>query len=154
MEPLLRALWRFGGILVQPRATASALRPDEGRRDGLWLGALYVLGTGALELMRGIATLKATANFSGALMLAAALGRVLVVPIIVLVACETVLGRERSYRRGLLLVPLLVVVTLAHELAVHGVVLRSFLPEIVGGLLCIALAWRVRDPLLPEETTT
>lgn len=151
MEALRRALWRLGGILVKPRATARALREDEGRHDGLVLGLLYFFGVGTLEVLRGVATARVTANLSGVLMLAAAVGRVLVVPIVVLVACETVLGRARSHRRGLMLVPLVVAVTLAHELAVHGVALPSFGPELVGGGLAVALSWWVRPVLATQE---
>lgn len=151
MHSLRRALWRYGGMLTSPRTTARALRPDEGRHDGLVLGVLYLLGVGTMELLRGVATARVTANFSGLLMLVAALGRVLVVPIVVLVACETVLGRARSHRRGLVLVPLLVAVTLAHELGARGIGLPSFVPEIVGGLGAIGLAWWVRSAIAPEE---
>ncbi len=149
MGSLLRALARYGGILVQPRATARALPDDEGLYDGIWLGVLYLLSVGLLDVLRGVATARVTANLSGLLMLLAAVGRVVVVPIVVLVACETVLGRSRAHRRGLLLVPLLVVVTAAHELSFHGLALRAFVPEIIGGLLCVALALWVRDEVPP-----
>lgn len=154
MSPLLRALWRYGGMLIRPRATARALRADEGRWDGLVIGVLYLLCVGTLELLRGVAMARVTADLGGALMLAAALGRVLVAPIVVLVACETVLGRARSHRRGLLLLPLLVVAALAHEAEVHGVHVRTLVPEIVGGLSCIALAWWVRPEIAAQEDPT
>ncbi len=151
MQALPRALYRFGGVLVRPRETVRSLRDDEGIYDGIWLGLLYLLCVGTLDVMSGVATARATANFSGFLMMVASLGRVLVVPIVVLVACETVLGRTRSHRRGLMLVPLLLVVAAGHELAVHGLVLRDFVPEIIGGVLSIALAWRVREAVSPLE---
>ncbi|MCX4239879.1 hypothetical protein [Paraliomyxa miuraensis] len=151
MSPFLRALWRYGGLLVRPRATVAALEADEGRHDGLVLGLLYLFGVGTLELLRGVAAARVTADLGGLLMLASALGRVLVVPIVVLVACETVLGRVRSHRRGLMLVPLLVVVTVAHELAAHGHALPSLWPEVAGGSLCVGWAWWVRPAVEPEE---
>ena len=151
MSPLLRALWRYGGLLIRPRATARALRADEGRWDGLALGGLYVLCMGTLELLRGVAMARVTADLGGVLMLAAALGRVMVAPIVVLVACETVLGRARSHRRGLLLLPMLVVAALAHEAAAQGWPVRELLPEIAGGLGSIALAWWVKDEIAPQE---
>jgi hypothetical protein len=151
MSPLLRALWRYGGMLVQPRTTARALRADEGRWDGLVLGVLYVLCVGTLELLRGVAMFRVSPDLGGLLMLVSGLGRVLVAPIVVLVACETVLGRARSHRRGLLLLPLLVVAALAHEAAAQGVHVRELVPEIAGGLLCIALAWWVRPELASQE---
>lgn len=150
MHALVRALRRYGGMVVHPRTTARALRADEGAHDGLWLGLLYLLGMGTLEILRGIATARVTANLSGVLMLLAAVGRVLVVPIVVLVACETVLGRARSHRRGLMLVPLLLTVTVAQELALHGLALRAYVPEIVGGLLSLGLALWVRDAVAAE----
>jgi hypothetical protein len=151
MNPLLRALWRYGGLLVQPRATVRALRPDEGRWDGLVLGLLYLLAVGTLEVLRGVAMARVTADLGGLLMLVAAVGRVLVAPIVVLVACETVLGRARSQRRGLMLLPLLVVAALAHEAAAQGLPVRSLVPEVAGGLLSVALAWWVRPAVAPEE---
>lgn len=149
MESLIRALRRYGGMVVRPRTTAAALDPDEGVHDGAWLGGLYLLSIGILEILKGVANARATANLSGMLMLVTAVGRVLVVPIVVLVACETVLGRTRSYRRGLMLVPLVLMVAAAHELAVHGLALPSYGPEIVGGLLSIGLAFWVRDAIRP-----
>jgi len=151
MNPLLRALWRYGGMLVQPRVTARALQANEVRWDGFVLGVLYLLCVGTLELLRGVAMARVTADLGGLLMLASALGRVLVAPIVVLVACETVLGRTRSCWRGLMLLPLLVVAALAHEAGAHGVQVRTLVPEIAGGLLCVALAWWVRPELATVE---
>lgn len=151
MIALFRALWRYGGVLIQPRRTVSALEATEGRRDGLVLGLLYLVSVGTLELLRAVAAARVTADLGGLVMLAAALGRVLVAPIVVLVVCETVLGRTRSHRRGLMLVPMLVVVTLAHELAARGHALPSLVPELVGGALAVALSWWVRPVVAPEE---
>lgn len=151
MNPILRALWRYGGMLVQPRATAHALQAEEGRHDGLILGTLYLLCVGTLDVIRGVAMARVTADLGGLLMLVSAVGRVLVAPIVVLVACETVLGRERSHGRGLMLVPLLVVAAVAHEATAHGLLVPAFVPEIVGGLLGVALAWWVRPAIATEE---
>ncbi|MEM9463199.1 MAG: hypothetical protein AAGF11_54160 [Myxococcota bacterium] len=147
METLTRALRRYGGMVVQPRKTAAGLDPNEGVHDGAWLGGLYLLSIGVLEILRGVATARATANLSGLLMLVTAVGRVLVVPIVVLVACETVLGRSRSYRRGLMLVPLVLVVAAAHELTAQGLSVPNYGPEIVGGVLSIGLAAWVREAI-------
>lgn len=151
MNPILRALWRHGGMLVQPRTTLRAMQPDEGRHDGLVLGLLYLVCVGTLDVLQGVVMARVTADLGGLLMLVSAVGRVLVAPIVVLVACETVLGRARSHRRGLMLVPLLVVAALAHEAAAHGLVVRAFVPEIVGGLLSVALAWWVRPAIATDE---
>ncbi|MEM7158063.1 MAG: hypothetical protein AAF799_34800 [Myxococcota bacterium] len=147
----MRALWRYGGILTQPRTTARSLQVDEGAADGIWLGGLYLLSVGTYKLMEGLATLLATTNLNGLLMLLAALGRVVVVPILVLVACETVLGRDRAYRRGILLVPMVLVSSLAHELAIHGIAIRAYVPEIIGGLVSVLLAWWVRPEIEPQK---
>ncbi len=151
MNPLLRALWRYGGLLLQPRATVRALGPAEGRWDGLVLGVLYLACVGTLEILRGVAMARVTADLGGVLMLVAAVGRVLVAPIVVLVACETVLGRARSHRRGLMLVPLLVVASLAHEAQAQGATLPMLAPEIAGGLLSVVLAWWVRPAIAEED---
>jgi len=151
MNPLLRALWRYGGLLWRPRATARALAPDEGRWDGLVLGLLYVACVGTLDVLKGVAMARVTADLGGLLMLVSAVGRVLVAPIVVLVACETVLGRSRSHRRGLLLLPLVVVAAVAHEAAARGMHVPALAPEIAGGLLSILLAWWVRPELAPQE---
>ncbi|MCA9705412.1 MAG: hypothetical protein KDK70_06170 [Myxococcales bacterium] len=155
MQTLTRALWRYGGMIVRPRSTAGALRDDEGAFDGVWLGLLYVLGVGVLEILRGVAAARVTADLGGALMLLATVGRVLVVPIVVLVACETALGRTRAHRRGLMLAPLLLVVSVAHELAAHGWAAPRYVPEIAGGVLSVALALWVRSAVAPrsEEAT-
>lgn len=151
MDALWRALQRFGGIMVAPRDTARVLRPDEGRWDGLAIGLLYLAAVGTLEALRGVAAARVTADLGGVLMLLSAVGRVLLVPIVVLVACETVLGRARAHRRALMLVPLLLAVTAAHELAAHGVALPTWVPEITGGVLSVALAWWVRPVIEPQE---
>lgn len=151
MSSLTRALWRYGGVLLAPRATVRALRPDEGQRDGLWLGLLYVLAVGTFGLIEAAVTLRATPDLGGLVMLLAAVGRSLVVPILVLVASETILGRRRAYRRGLYLVPLVLIASLAHELGVHGVNLPTFGPAVVGGLAAIALTWWTRREVAEEE---
>lgn len=151
MDALWRALQRFGGIMVAPRATARVLRPGEGRWDGLAIGLLYLAAVGTLDVLRGVAAARVTADLGGVLMLLSAVGRVLLVPIVVLVACETVLGHARAHRRALMLVPLLLVVTAAHELAAHGMALPTWVPEITGGVLSVALAWWVRPVIEPQE---
>lgn len=153
MSSVLRALWRYGGILVQPRPTMAALPPSEGLRDGLWLGLLYVLVTGTYGLLQAVATALATANLGGIVMLLGALGRTMVAPILLLVACETILGRRRAYRRGLFLVPLVVAASVAHELGLYGIDLPPFAPEIVGSLAGLALVWWVRPEVTPHDAS-
>lgn len=153
MTALLQALRRYGGLLLAPRATVRALRPDEGLRDGLWLGGAYLLAMGTFELLEALVTLRATPDLGGLVMLLAAVGRTLVAPILVLVACETVLGRARAHRRGLYLVPLLLVAGLAHEAGVHGLRLPFYVAPVIGAVLAIALAWWTKGEVMPEEAT-
>lgn len=151
----MQALYRYGAILIRPRETAAALDPDEGIRDGLWLGVLFVLGGHVYPLMEAVATAWAVRNYSGALMLGAALGRSLVAPILVLVACETILGPGRGYRRGICLVPLVLVSVAAHLLVRVGVPVPgpTWGPAVVGGVASLALALWIRPsvPALDEE---
>ena len=51
-----RALWRWGGMLIAPRRHVAQLDLDEGQRDGLTLGLLYLLGTSVLPMTESLAT--------------------------------------------------------------------------------------------------
>lgn len=149
---MIAALARYGGILAAPRRTAEALSPDEGHHDGVVLAGLIMFAMGSYSILEGVAGIYALRNLGAVVMLLAALGRLLIAPVVVLVAAETLLGRARSYRRGVALVPMLLVMAAAHELRVHGVEIASFVPEIVGGLAGIALAWWIR-PSVRAVTT-
>ena len=148
MSKVIAALARYGGILAAPRRTAQGLSPDEGHHDGVVLAALCMFATGSYAILEGIAGLYALRNLGAVVMLLAALGRLLIAPVVVLVAAETLLGKDRSYRRGVALVPMLLVMAVAHELRVHGVEIAAFVPEIVGGVAGVALAWWIR-PSVP-----
>lgn len=146
---IVSALGRFGGVMTAPRATVAALRPDEGRRDGWVLGGLYVFAVATYAIIDSLAAVVRMHDLSAFIMLASTLGRVLVAPVLVLVAAETLLGASRSHRRALSLVPLLAVVTIASELAHAGVKVPMFAPEIVGGVLGLALTWHIRSAIEP-----
>ncbi len=146
-----RALWRWGGVFLGPRRHVQRLRPDEGHRDGLLLGALYVLGTSVYPVAEAVASALATHSW---LALASGLGRSLLAPVVVLVLIETVLGSRRSYRGGLCMVPLVVLGTLAHVATQLGLPVGGppLWPEIAGGLLAGGLAWWIRPRVTPEAS--
>ncbi len=158
MNTVLQTLARYGGVLVQPRATLAALSIDEGRWDGVVLGVAYLAGSQLLRLAQGLAGLAATQDFNGLLVLAQALGRGLLPPILVLFIIESLLAPEQNYRRGVYLLPLVVVAALARLLTIVGVIggagaalqVPSYAPEILGAVLCAVLVLRTRS-VVPGE---
>lgn len=145
------ALSRWGGALVAPRRTVGALSPEEGTRDGLALGSLYVIGTSIYPMTVAIATVVSTGSLVA---LASGVARVLLTPIVVLVLVETLLGNERSYRAGLTLLPMVVVATAAHALALLQLPsLPGFWPDVVGAGATVAFALGIRSAVPPEPET-
>jgi hypothetical protein len=149
----LSALARWGGVLVAPRTTVAALPEQEGQRDGLWLGLLYVVGTSLYQLAEGVATLYAVRNYSGLLAVASILGRALLAPILTLVVAETILGKERSHRRGLSLVPLVVVGSVVHMARQmgHSLPLSELGAAVAGAVLGVGLVAWIRPVVPPEQ---
>ncbi|MBL4683615.1 MAG: hypothetical protein JKY37_03410 [Nannocystaceae bacterium] len=148
MDALTSMLRRFGGVITAPRRTIAALDPEVGHRDGLILGSLYVFAVGTFALIESAASIAATRDFNALIMLASTLGRLGVPPILILVAAETLLGSSRSYRRGLALVPLVMLAVISHELAAAGIQLPSYSAEVAGGILGLLLTIRFR-PVVP-----
>lgn len=145
---LTRALSRWGGALVAPRRTVAALGPEDGGRDGLVIGLLYVLGTSVYPMTAAVATLLSTHSLVA---LASGVARVLLTPIVVLVLTETLLGRRRSYRGGVTLMPLLVVGTAAHALTLLRLPsLPGLWSDVIGAAGAVALALWMR-PAIPLE---
>ncbi len=143
-----RALARWGGVLVAPRRTVAALAVEDGARDGLVLGTLYVIGTALYPMTDTIATGVSTHSLVA---LAAGVARVLLTPIVVLVLVETLLGGRRSYRGGLFLLPLVVLGTLAHVLASFEVVsIPALWPDFAGAAAAGALALWARKSIPVE----
>ncbi len=136
------ALTRWGGVLVAPRRSVGTLLPAEGRHDAIVLGTLYVLGTSVYPMTVAIATVVSTHSIVA---LASGVARVLLTPIVVLVLVETLLGRGRSHRGGLTLLPLVVIGTLAHVAATLGLpTLPGLWPDLVGAVGAAGLALWIR----------
>lgn len=152
MHRLARFFLRTGGMLVRPRATVAALDRDEGARDGLWLGLLYLVGGHVYPLIEAVATFVAVRNWGGVAMLFSGLG-VLLPPILASIVAETVLGSERGHRRGLCLVPLVVVSIVAQGSARAGLSLPwgPWMPALIGVLASAGLAAWIRSPPSPAE---
>ncbi|MEM6292356.1 MAG: hypothetical protein AAGA54_13870 [Myxococcota bacterium] len=148
-----RALWRWGGMFIAPRRHVAQLDMDEGQRDGLTLGLLYLLGTSVLPMTESVATVLATHSIVALL---SGVGRVVLTPIVVIVLAETLLGSKRGYRGGICLLPLVVVGTLARMLAQLGSPIggHPLLPDLVGGVLVAALALWIRSAVPPEAADT
>ena len=148
IQALSGALSRWGGALVAPRRTVAGLDPEEGARDGLVLGALYVAGTSIYPMTAAIATVLSTHSIVALL---SGVARVLLTPIVVLVLTETLLGGKRSYRGGLALMPLVVIGTVAHLLDLLGQPsLPGLWPDGVGAVAAGAFALWIR-PAVPLE---
>ncbi len=144
----LRTLERWGGVLLAPRRSVATLSADEGKRDGLALGTLYVVGTSLYPMTETLATVLSTHSLAA---LATGVARVLLTPIVVVVLIETVLGGARSHRGGLFLLPLVVLGTLAHVLASFDVVsFPALWPEVVGAIASGALALWARKAIVDD----
>ncbi len=141
----VEACARWGGALIAPRRTVAELSFDEGKRDGLVLGTLYVLGTALYPMTDTLATVVSTHSLVA---LATGVARVLLTPIVVLVLVETLLGGRRSHRGGLFLLPLLVLGTLAHVLAIFEIVsFPALWPDFAGAAAAGALALWARKAI-------
>lgn len=144
------ALARWGGALIAPRRTVAALSAEDGARDGLVLGTLYVIGTALYPMTETLATVISTHSLVA---LASGVARVLLTPIVVLVLVETLLGGDRSHRGGLFLLPLVVAGTLAHVLATFEVwTVPALWPDFVGAAAAAGLALWARTSIPVEPT--
>lgn len=149
---MIEALKRYGAVLVAPRALARSLAPDVGLRDGVWLTLAYLVADQVLPLAEGLAGLLAMQNFNGLLMLASTVGRGLLAPILTLLTAEVLLGGDRSYRRGLALVPLILVVAVANLLEQSGIQLPGprYLPQMLGAAVGLNLVFIMRKEIVPS----
>jgi hypothetical protein len=146
-------LARFGGILIRPRATIAALRaaPAEvGKWDGWLLVGLFVLGGQVERLVESVERFRV---FRSVLLLFNGLAMALLIPVLVWLVIEGLVGPARARFRHLPLAPLVLCATLGNLLRQAGIVWPGpvYLPEMLGGLWGVALAvWiRVHIPVEP-----
>ncbi len=147
---VMAAMQRWGGILVQPRATLAALGPEQGRHDWWLLAGLFVLGSQVEHLTAAVARYQA---FQQVLVLVNALAISLLTPLLVGLLVESLLGAARSRYRHLPLVALVVVATVANLLRQFGVVLPGphYLPEMLGAAWAAGLALWIRKTIPAPE---
>lgn len=151
LESVRRTLHRWGAFLLRPRATAAALSPREGIFDGLWLGLAYIVGSQLVPLGQIIKTFMVTASSSRLLSAAGGLGRMLLAPIIVILLVELLLGRDKAYRRGIYLLPFVLVTTAANLLRQYGgATFDDMAPIFIGGAASLALVFFTRAQVPAE----
>ena len=126
----VRALKRYGGILIRPRATLLELGPEEGRWDGWILIALFVLGSQIERVTETIARFEVFRSF---LVLLNGLALAVLTPILVGFMVEGIVGAARRRYRHLPLVALVVIATIGNLLRQQGVVWPGprYLPEML-----------------------
>jgi hypothetical protein len=147
---LIAAVQRWGGILIQPRATLAALGPEQGRHDWWLLAGLFVLGSQIEHLTEAVARFQA---FRSVLVLVNALAISLLTPLLVGLLVESLVGAARSRYRHLPLVALVVVVVVANLLRQQGVLLPGprYLPEMLGCVWAAGLGLWIRKAM-PSPT--
>jgi hypothetical protein len=146
----LAAMQRWGGILIQPRATLTTLGPEPGRHDWWPLAVLFVLGSQVQHLTEAVARFQA---FRSVLLLVNALAISLLTPLLVGLLVEGLVGGARSRYRHLPLVALVAVTVVANLLRQQGVALPGprYLPEILGTLWAAGLGLWIRKAIpVPE----
>jgi hypothetical protein len=149
---VLAVIQRWGGILVQPRATLDALRDAQvelGRWDGWWLVALYLLGSQIERLIEAVAKFEVLGSFA---MLFNAIAIALLAPILVMLLVEGLVGVRRARYRHLPIAALVAVSTLGTLLRHLHVALPgpTYLPEMLGTLWAAGLALWIRRTMPPD----
>lgn len=145
MSALLTALARWGSFLLRPRATAAALEPDAGPRDGLVFLLFYALGAHLLPLGDALADFLAMLGLAALPTLLA--GFTVLIPwLVATLGVEAILGPQRAHRAALCLLPMLLLVVLARLLAGAGAPLPvpKYSVELAGAVLAAGLALWVR----------
>ncbi|MCA9715799.1 MAG: TlpA family protein disulfide reductase [Myxococcales bacterium] len=164
-------LQRLGGALLDPRATLLELGPArrgaaansdararQGGRaatllDGWILLLIYLLGARLIPIMDAVADAWAMHGL-GSLQALLPLVFVILPWVLTGFALEILLGRALDDRDELLRAPLVVVALLTTALAgVTTIPGPSFAPDILGGALCLTLAWFVRDVVGVRDET-
>ena len=96
--------------MLRPQQTVASLPPEEGRRDGWWLGLLYVLGSQMVPAGQAIKSVTVMMNGSAFVTLFSQAGRILLPPILLMLVVEFLVGPSKSYRGALFLLPMIIVV--------------------------------------------
>lgn len=152
MSSFLAAMQRWGGILIQPRATLAALGESEheGRYDWWLLAGLFVLGSQVEHLTAAVARYQA---FRSVLLLVNALALSLLTPLLVGLLVESLVGTARNRYRHLPLVALVVVAVLANLARQQGASLPGphYLPEMLGAVWAAGLALWIRKVIPAPE---
>jgi hypothetical protein len=152
MAKLVAAMQRWGGILIQPRATLAALGPEQGRYDWWLLAGLFVLGSQVEHLTAAVARFQA---FRSVLVLVNALAISLLTPLLVGLLVESLVGSARSRYRHLPLVALVLIASVANLARQQGVVLPGphYLPEMLGAAWAAGLALWIRKTIPAPEVS-
>jgi hypothetical protein len=152
MAKLFAAMQRWGGILIQPRATLTALGPEQGRYDWWLLSGLFVLGSQVEHLTAAVARFQA---FRSVLVLVNALAISLLTPLLVGLLVESLVGSARSRYRHLPLVALVLIASVANLARQQGVVLPGphYLPEMLGAAWAAGLALWIRKTIPAPEVS-
>lgn len=128
------------------------MAPDVGARDGWWLGALHVAGAELDHVLAAVASASALGGMGGTFAIVLALGRALVVPVLALAAADFVLGRTRSYRSAVVLVPIVLGMTCVHALEQLGWSFGDQWWVAVAGVAVASIAWLgwIRSSIPPQ----
>lgn len=144
-------LARLGAALVAPRALMRDLPPGTGARDGLVLLGFYILAVALPDLGVALAELLALGPSTNLVR-----GLLPLFPwLITSVLLDWVLGPERAHRTALCMVPMLLVVAVAHLAGIAGPPLLgpADAAMLAGAAAALALAVVVRGdiPPLPDR---
>jgi hypothetical protein len=152
MSRFFAAMQRWGGILIQPRATLETLGPEQGRHDWWLLAGLFVLGSQVQHLTEAVARFQA---FRSVLVLVNALAISLLTPLLVGLLVEGLVGGARNRYRHLPLVALVAVTVVANLLRQQGVLLPGprYLPEMLGTLWAAGLGLWIRKAMPAPEVS-
>lgn len=145
-----RWLERHGGMLVAPRQTVATLGEHDGRRDGTWALLGWLLAVHVYDLFQVVARISALRSLDAFIGGAAEIAFAVLPPFVATFVVELTLGRERAYRAGTCLAPMIVIGAVLRLSESLGLWLASpsWLPDVMAGTAALALAFYVR-PAVP-----
>ena len=146
---IVRALQRYGGVILRPRATLEGLAPEEGRYDWWILALLFVIGSQLDHLTETAARFLVFDSFW---LLVNGLAIALLTPLFVGLAVESIVGQARERYRHLPLAALVLVACCANLLRAAGLQLPGprLLPEMLGAAWALGLAGWIRAKMPAE----